>query len=139
MLDETMSMHGSMWFMPANYYRNNLQGLDTNINTSNSGDGEEIILKTWLGGGKVMVNKNTWYAHLQDVTATDRLWPDKFRDSEDSCRKLAEYWTDNEWNGQIYSFDWLIDRFWPLPTQSYHHRRDRYLWPENWKELYSKK
>lgn len=47
LIDETMGMHGSAWFMPTLYYRHHLQGLFTQ-DASLYGDGEEIpIDKFW--------------------------------------------------------------------------------------------
>ena len=63
MIDETMAMQGSMWVMTRNWW-------DTVIGTLISGpygthyqDQHEMIFKTWQAGGKMMVNKNTWFAH----------------------------------------------------------------------------
>lgn len=36
----------------------------------------------------------------------------------------AEYWMNNRWKDRKRDLEWLIDKFWPVPT-----------WPENWKEL----
>jgi hypothetical protein len=36
----------------------------------------------------------------------------------------ANYWINNSWKGQIHKFEWLIDKFWPIPS-----------WVDNWKEL----
>jgi glycosyltransferase involved in cell wall biosynthesis len=135
MLDETMGMHGSMWFMATDYYRNILQGLNSSNNASLFGDGEEISLKTWLSGGKVMVNKNTWYAHLQ-IRQPSKQQREKDYLSEASHRYIAEYWTKNQWEKQTQDFGWLVDRYWPLPTEKKHHYKDRSFWPENWRDYY---
>ena len=133
-IDETMSMHGSAWFMTKNHFFNNLGGLETE-KFGQWGENEEIALKTWLGGGAVMVNKKTWYAHLQ-MRAGRAEQQKKDWEAMDSHKKLAEYWTRNKWAKRIHDFDWLIDKFWPLPTANNHDRRDRHVWPENWKKMY---
>ena len=137
-IDETMGIHGSMWFMHTKYFLQNLEGLNTK-NFGYYGEHLEVVLKTWLSGGQVMVNKNTWYAHLQDVTTTDRLWPEKFRDIANSHRLVTKYWINNSWGKQIHNFDWLVDRFWPLPLPGRHASRDRHLWSDNWKDYYEGK
>src|SRR3990167_9546696 len=62
-LDETPQIHGSGWFISKDRYFE-LGGFP---NIDPYGHAQEPIwlgLKNWLAGGKVMVNKNTWYAHL---------------------------------------------------------------------------
>ncbi len=135
-VDETMSIHGSVWFMPKKYFFQSLERLDTE-NFGKWGENEEIILKTWLGGGSVMVNKKTWYAHLQ-MRADRNTQAQKDFEAVDSHKKIAEYWTTNRWEGQIHEFDWLIDKFWPLPTTNKHDVKDEYWWPENWRDYYEK-
>jgi len=136
-VDETMAIHGSMWFTNTDYFLDKLGGFDTK-NFGYYAEHIEIILKTWLSGGRVMVNKNTWYAHLQDVTAVDRLWPEKLSDMKASHIRIAEYWINNQWKRQIHGFDWLIDKFWPLPLPGRHTTKDKYLWLDNWRDYYSK-
>jgi hypothetical protein len=86
----------------------------------------ELGLKTWLGpwGGRVMVNKGTWYAHMHKgrerprgySLSSKRIW-----DSYDYC---ARYWMMNKWQHRAHDIGWLIDRFMPIPG-----------WPENWRDL----
>ena len=133
-IDETMSTHGSVWFMPKDYYFDGLQGLDTE-NFGYWGENEEIAVKAWLGGGRVMVNKNTWYAHLQ-MRTSNKAQRQKDRQAVESHKLMANYWTKNLWRKRIHDFDWLIDKFWPLPTQNNHYYKDKYFWPENWRDYY---
>jgi len=39
----------------------------------------------------------------------------------------ANHWMRNRWPQAVHKLEWLIDRFWPVPT-----------WPENWRELQAK-
>jgi len=48
----------------------------------------------------------------------------------------AHYWTENKWEGRVHNFDWLIDKFWPLPTEHNRHRIEKYYWPDNWRKFY---
>lgn len=135
MIDEIMAIHGSVWFMPAKYYRQNLGGLNEDLGSW--GEHNEIVFKTWLSGGAVMIDKNTWYAHLQDKGFRKGF---KVKEEEVTAdnQKVLDYFGKNKWQKQIYDFQWLIDRFWPLPTLNNHQRGERYLWPENWKDVYRK-
>jgi hypothetical protein len=39
------------------------------------------------------------------------------------------------WTNQATFFEWLVDKFSPLPTKNDRHRTEKYYWPENWKEM----
>jgi hypothetical protein len=123
-----MKLHGSCFFMARDYYWNCLGGLDPH-NGAGSWNGEdiEISLKTWLGpwGGKVMVNKNTWYAHMHRGGQRPREWHVSLKEAYRSGRWTGQYWMSNSWEKQVHDISWLIDRFWPVPS-----------WEDNWKELY---
>jgi hypothetical protein len=63
LIDETPQIHGSGWFMT----RDRFFELGGFPNIDPHGHAQEPIwlaLKNWMAGGKVMVNKKTWYAHL---------------------------------------------------------------------------
>lgn len=69
----------------------------------------EICFKTWLSGkGKVMVNKNTWYAHKY------RKFPRTYRGAN-ALRAQADeyafdYWINNKWDKAIHDVRWLKRR-----------------------------
>lgn len=63
MVDETMAMQGSMWIMPRRWWRKVIKELQTEGYGQMYQDSHEMIFKTWKAGGKMMVNKNTWFAH----------------------------------------------------------------------------
>ena len=58
-------------------------------------EAQEIGFKTWLGGGQVMVNKLTWYAHLHKGQHYGRFYKMPSGNAEaDSL--AAEYWLNTE-------------------------------------------
>lgn len=126
-IDENMKLHGSLWFMTKDHYLNNIGGLSSDGSGTWSGEDIEISLKTWLGpwDGKLMVNKKTWYAHMHKGGQRPRGWRVTQQEIDRSYLWTANYWMSNSWEGRAHDIDWLIDRFWPVPT-----------WPDNWKELY---
>lgn len=63
MIDETMAMQGSMWVMPRKWWEDVIVELQTEGYGQMYQDSHEMIFKTWKAGGKMMLNKNTWYAH----------------------------------------------------------------------------
>ena len=124
MIDETMSFQGSLWFMTKNHFENFLGGMSMVGYGTFSQEPQEIGMKTWLGGGKLMTNKNTWYAHLHKGREMGRGYFISKQEITAGHLYSAHYWMSNKWEKRIYDIDWLVDRFWPVPT-----------WPENWKEL----
>jgi len=135
-IDETMTFPGPCWFMSANNFHNRLHGMQTEIYGNFCAESQELALKTWLGGGRVMVNKNTWYAHLGNfpgrphyVSIKEQVW---------GWGNSARYWTRNKWEDRVHDFDWLIERFWPLPMKNTLCHGERYPWPKNWRDYYKK-
>jgi glycosyltransferase involved in cell wall biosynthesis len=63
MLDENMAMQGSMWVMPRSWWDEVIGRLDSAGYGTHYQDTIEMLFKTWRAGGKLMLNKNTWYAH----------------------------------------------------------------------------
>jgi hypothetical protein len=62
-IDETMMMQGSCWIMPRKWWDSVIVKLDSEGYGTLYQDTTEMIFKTWRAGGKLMVNKNTWFAH----------------------------------------------------------------------------
>ena len=62
-LVESMAMQGSMWFMPHAWWDKVIVELQTEGYGQMYQDSHEMIFKTWKAGGKLMLNKNTWFAH----------------------------------------------------------------------------
>ena len=63
MLDETMAMQGSMWLMPRSWWDKIIGELQTEGYGPHYQDSHEMQFKTWKAEGKLMLNKNTWFAH----------------------------------------------------------------------------
>jgi len=63
MVDETQAMQGSMWIMPRAWWDKHIGELQTKGYGPAYQDSVEVSMKTWKNGGKLMVNKNTWFAH----------------------------------------------------------------------------
>jgi len=63
MVSETMAMQGSMWLMPKKWWDKVIGELQTEGYGPHYQDSHEMVFKTWKAGGKLMLNKNTWFAH----------------------------------------------------------------------------
>jgi hypothetical protein len=62
-ISETMAMQGSMWLMPHEWWNKVIGELQSEGYGPAYQDSHEMIFKTWKAGGKMMLNKNTWFAH----------------------------------------------------------------------------
>ncbi len=120
-IDDNLSFQGSAWFMHKSYFYQ-LELMDEEHYGTFWNEAQEIGFKTWLSGGRVITNKRTWYAHLHKGKKYGR----GYFLAASSVNQGAIYtkkWMKNEaWDKQTLPFDWLIDKFWPLPG-----------WPEDWK------
>jgi len=63
LIDESMAMQGSCWIMKRSWWDKVIVELQSEGYGTHYGDSHEMVFKTWKAGGKLMVNKNTWYAH----------------------------------------------------------------------------
>lgn len=62
-VDETMSMQGSCWMMRKSWWDRVIGELDDEHYGPLIQDSHEMVFKTWQAGGKLLVNKRTWFAH----------------------------------------------------------------------------
>lgn len=63
LIQESMAMQGSCWFMKKSWWEEVIGELQTEGYGPLYQDSHEMVFKTWKAGGKLMVNKNTWHAH----------------------------------------------------------------------------
>jgi len=136
-IDETMSIPGSLTFMTAEHFHTRLGGLAAPaIGTDSTSDWLDVIMKTWLGGGRVMVNKNAWYGHMN--APPTRGYTVNQENIKRDYVQASRYWLENRWEGRQFDFDWIVDRFWPLPTAATKMRSEKYIWPEDWHDDYER-
>lgn len=126
-IDETFSMQGSCYFTKKAYWDKLFpDGMDEEHYGSFNHEAQEIHFKAQLSGGKLIVNKKTWYAHLHKGSkgkgyGFSREQYKKHEWEKEKARRYAmDYWlTTKDWR---YDFAYLIDKFDPPG------------WPENWQE-----
>jgi len=63
MVDETQAQQGSMWIANREFFLKTVGELDTESYGPLIQDSVEVSMKYWKAGGRVMVNKNSWFAH----------------------------------------------------------------------------
>ena len=112
MIDETMTAQGSCWFTTKKHF-DNFGGLDEKSYGSFFLEFQEISFKTWLSGGKVMVNKNTSYCHFHKNKGRGySLRPGE----RDVAVEFTKKWRSNSaWSKQTVPFQTMIDNFMPIP------------------------
>ena len=119
-IDDIMIWQGSCWFMRKSTF-NDLDGLDERYSYNMFQEANELALKIWMFGGRLIINKNTWYAHWHKPTGSS-----SYRLSN-RLKKQSEYastwfWMNNKWPKSCRTMRWYIEKFQP-PS-----------WPENWEE-----
>lgn len=115
-IDDLMSFQGSCWFMHREYY-DFLELMDEEHYGPFWYEAQEIGLKCWLSGGRVVVNKKTWYAHWHKPKEVGRGYSLN-GSRQDEVTKYVEGWKSincSMWHKQIYDLIWLTERFKPVP------------------------
>lgn len=118
-IDETPQFHGSGWFMAKDRFFE-LGGFPIQDPYGHAQEPLWLGLKNWLMGGKVMVNKNTWYAHLHQ-DSKDRGYAEDRVHTEKTYNQVAHYWVREE------GFKEFIEKFMPMPS-----------WTPDWEQQLSK-
>jgi len=123
MLDETMAMQGSCWFTTKKHMKN-IGGYKVDTSTGDEFvlESEELANKTWLSGGKCMMNKRTWYAHLHKGSRGRGY----FLSSAAMKRQRVfhiDYWMHDRWPKATRTMEWFVSQFWPIPG-----------WDEDWQD-----
>jgi glycosyltransferase involved in cell wall biosynthesis len=111
---ESMSLQGSFLMMTKKHY------LELNISDESWGgwgsQGSETALKVWLSGGRVIINKKCWYAHLfRTQSGFSFPYPQSGKSQQKARDICNEIFKNNKWEHQIYPLSWLVERFWPVP------------------------
>jgi hypothetical protein len=80
--------------------------------------GVEISCKTWLSGGRQVINKRTWFSHMFRTQGGDFGFPYEISGKQVSrARKHSKkLWMNNQWPLAKYDLKWLLNKFAPVPT-----------------------
>jgi len=112
---ETMSFVGACFFMRRDRYWE-LGGSEEEWGSWGQ-QGTEISCKSWLSGGRVVVNKKTWFAHLFRTQGQGFgfPYPQSGKQQEHARKRSKEFFLQNNWKGQTRPLSWLLEKFWPIP------------------------
>jgi hypothetical protein len=117
-LTETMSLQGSFFLMTRDKFFE-LGVCDEEFGSWGS-MGIEVACKTWLSGGRVLVNNKTHYAHCFRTRGGDFGFPYPMsgNQTERAKARARDLFFNNRWPLQKYPLIWLLERFAPVPGWS---------------------
>lgn len=127
MIDETPSMQGSCYFMTRAHWDKTIKRMDSDKYGTFTQEAQEIGIATWLSGGKVMVNKNTWYAHFhkgrkgKGYGFSGKQYEIFMEEKEKGRTYCIDYWLNTK--EYLHDFEWFTHQFWPIPG-----------WPDDWQQ-----
>ncbi len=110
-LTETMSIQGSCFMLTREKY------WELDICDEKHGSwgqqGVEVACKTWLSGGRVIVNHKTWYAHMFRTQGGDFGFPYPNPGIQRAREYSRDLWFNDKWPLAIHPLSWLVEKFNP--------------------------
>lgn len=111
-IEDVMSSIGACWFMHRDRYWE-MGGLDEEHGSWGQ-MGTEIACKSWLSGGRHVVNRRTWFAHMFRTQDGFKFpYPLSGRQVKHARNYSNDLWKNNKWPLQKRPLQWLIDKFEP--------------------------
>lgn len=108
---DVMSSVGASFFMSKKRFIE-IEGLDEKHGSWGQ-FGTEISCKSWLSGGRQVVNKRTWFSHL---FRTQPGFGFPYPNPGVAARTYSQdLWRNRRWSKDVRGLDWLIDKFKPIP------------------------
>jgi hypothetical protein len=78
--------------------------------------GVEMSCKSWLSGGRLVVNKRTWFSHLFRTQPGFGFPYHNPQSAVDKARQHSKWlWEGGNWEKAVYPLSWLLDKFAPIP------------------------
>lgn len=115
LIDDNPSFQGSCWFMHRDHWAR-LGEMDHVSYGPFFQEAQEIGMKTWLSGGRVVVNKKTSYMHLRKGKKWGRGYVMSDFRRDEVTQFTARYWLLDQWKERKHDMRWLIELFHPMPT-----------------------
>jgi glycosyltransferase involved in cell wall biosynthesis len=122
LIDDVLSIQGSCWFMPRKLFHDlDCMQIDGYFDYQ---EAQELVFKTWLSGGRCVVNKKVWYAHLHKNDQWGGKGYHALRHQKTKSEIYStDFWLNNRWEKQTRPFKWLIEHPSWFPLES---------WPDGW-------
>lgn len=123
-IDDLMSFQGSCWFTTRKHF-DDMGFMDAENYGHFAYEACEIGMKTWMSGGRVIVNKNTWFAHLHKGKKHGRGYALSSYSVIKSGNYNCDLWMNNKWARSICTMRQFVEKFSPVPTW------DNYDWSQH--------
>lgn len=124
MIDDTPTMQGSCYFMKKSHW---VDLDDTNYGTFTQ-EAQEVSMRTWLSGGRVVVNKNTFYSHWHKGKGgkgygfSTEQYQRHCEGMEKGRLYAINYWLNTK--DYLHDFDWFVTKMF----------KDMPGWSPDWKQ-----
>ncbi len=115
-IDDIITCQGSCFFMEKEWFKK-CGFMDVRYQGWGQ-EAEEVCFTTWCLGGEVKVNKRTQYLHLHKGKKYGRFYHLSQSDNRKSYEYCYDFWMNNRLKDRVHDFDWLIDKFMPMPGWS---------------------
>lgn len=125
---DLLSAQGSCYFLKRSYY-DFLELLDHDNYGPFGSEMQEVGLKCWLSGGRLVRNKKTWYAHLHKGKKHGRGYFLNNRHMQQANEYTNKWITGDAWHKQTIPLSELIEKFLPMPGWT----------DENFEQLFNRK
>ena len=125
-LDDDPCFQGSAYFFTKRHFQR-MGPYRPDLFTNFMLESEELTNKTWLSGGRVVVNKMTWYAHLHKGSVHRRGYFLAAKTLRRGRYAHETFWFCQDgwlpgWPERVHHYDWLVEKFDPMPG-----------WPSDWR------
>lgn len=127
LIDDTPSFQGSCYFMKRSHWDKVVGPLDDVNYGPFTQEAQEVGMKTWLSGGRVVVNKKTWYSHWhkgkhgKGYGFSNEQYKKHLEGTERGRRYCIDHWlyTDD----YPRNWEWFMQKFPDMPG-----------WGDDWRE-----
>lgn len=111
-IHDVMSCLGACWVVDKEHFLEELGGLDERHGSWGQ-MGTEIACKHWLSGGRLVVNKGSWFAHLFRTQGGDFTFPYPLSgDAQQEARRHSRWlWQGGHWPKATRNLAWLVNHF----------------------------
>lgn len=132
MIDDTPTMQGSCYFMKKSYWESTIGPLDDVNYGPFTQEAQEVSMKCWLSGGRVVVNKLTWYSHWHKGKGGKGYGFSnaQYKRHCEGMEKGRLFCIDHWLNTKDYKYDWnwfVTEKFPDMPG-----------WSADWRERVEK-
>lgn len=111
---DTMSLLGACFFMEREHFWE-MDGCDTDTGSWGQ-QGTEVSGKVWCSGGRLRVNKLTWYSHLFRTQGGFGFpFPITHAQTEAARDYSKRFWRESRWKKAVRPLSSVVEQFWPVP------------------------